>query len=267
MKASLICMDIDGTLVNDDKIIPCKNITALKKASDMGIRLALVSGRYPAGIRHVEEQLGKRCIKAAIAGAYIFDDNKCLYSRHISTETAHLVHDIAKKAGGDCWFFSGESWYVTGMNKWVRAEMQYVAASPDIVSIDELDNIILDKNAVINKALVTGSCDTVKKIYGILGGMELNAQLGFSSDTYLEVIPKGVDKGTALERLCEIYDIPIENTVAFGDEGLDIPLIEKAGIGIAMGNAVKKLKDKADYITTNNNEAGIAYALQDLKII
>ncbi len=262
MKTSLICMDIDGTLVNDDKSIPYKNIAALKKASDMGIRLALVSGRYPAGIRHVEEQLGIRCLKAAIAGAYIFEDNKCLYSRHITTETAYSVYDIAKKAGGDCWFFSGEKWYVTGMNKWVRAEMQYVAASPDIVTIDELD-----KNAVINKALVTGSSDTVKKIYGILGGMELNAQLGFSSDTYLEIIPQGVDKGTALERLCEIYHIPIENTVAFGDEGLDIPLIEKAGMGIAMGNAVKKLKDKADYITTSNNEAGIAHALYDLKII
>ncbi len=260
-------MDIDGTLVNDNKNIPDENIAALRKASDMGIRLALVSGRYPAGVRHIEKQLGIKCLKAAIAGAYIFEDNKCLYSEHISRETAYGVYDIAKQAGGDCWFFSGENWYVTAMNKWVQAEMLYVAAKPDIVTTEELDNIILNKNAVINKALVTGSPDIVRKIYGILGNMELNAQLGFSSDTYLEVIPKGVDKGIALERLCEIYDIPIENTVAFGDEELDIPLIEKAGIGIAMSNAVKELKDKADYITKSNNEAGIARALYDLKII
>ena len=260
-------MDIDGTLVNDNKNISDKNIAALKKASDMGIRLALVSGRYPAGVRHIEEQLGIRCLKAAIAGAYIFEGDKCLYSQYISRETAYRVYDIAKKEGGDCWFFSGENWYVTAMNKWVRAEMLYVAASPDVVTIDELDSIILNRNAVINKALVTGDPDAVRKIYGILSSMELNAQLGFSSDTYLEVIPKGVDKGTALEKLCEIYDIPLENTVAFGDEELDIPLIEKAGMGIAMGNAVKELKDKADYITISNNEAGIAYALYDLKII
>lgn len=260
-------MDIDGTLVNDNKNIPDKNIAALKKASDMGIRLALVSGRYPAGVRYAEEQLGIKCLKAAIAGAYIFEENKCLFSRYISKETAYRVYDIAKKEGGDCWFFSGENWYVTGMNKWVRAEMQYVAASPDVVTKEELDSIILNKNAVINKALVTGSPHIVKKIYGILNGMVINAQLGFSSDTYLEIIPKGVDKGTALEKLCEIYHISIENTVAFGDEELDIPLIEKAGIGIAMGNAVKNLKEKADHITINNNEAGIAYALYDLKII
>lgn len=260
-------MDIDGTLVNEHKNIPDKNIAALKKASDMGIRLALVSGRYPAGVRHVEEQLGIKCLKAAIAGAYIFEADKCLFSEHISRKTAYRVYDIAKQAGGDCWFFSGENWYVTGMNKWVQAEMLYVAASPDVVTIDELDNIILNRNVVINKALVTGSPDVVKKIYSILGSMEINAQLGFSSDTYLEVIPKGVDKGTALEKLCEIYHIPIENTVAFGDEELDIPFIEKAGMGIAMGNAVKELKDKADYITISNNEAGIAYALYDLKII
>ncbi len=256
-------MDIDGTLVNDHKSIPDKNIAALKKASDMGIRLALVSGRYPAGVRHVEEQLGIRCLKAAIAGAYIFEGDKCLYSKRISRKTAYGVYDIAKEAGGDCWFFSGENWYVTGMNKWVRAEMLYVAASPHVVTIDELDN----KNAVINKALVTGSPDAVKKIYKILSSMDINAVLGFSSDTYLEVIPKGVDKGTALEKLCEIYDIPVENTVAFGDEELDIPLIEKAGIGIAMDNGVNKLKEKADYITISNNEAGIAHALYDLKII
>ncbi len=72
----------------------------------------------------------------------------------------------------------------------------------------------------------------------------------------------------ALEKICEINNINIEDTIAFGDQDLDIPMIKKAGTGIAMGNAVKELKNTAKYITKTNNEAGIAYALKKiLKII
>ena len=78
----------------------------------------------------------------------------------------------------------------------------------------------------------------------------------------ITIMIRGVNKGTAMHRVCEIYSINPENTMAFGDHELDIPLIKEAGFGIAMGNAVEKLKAVADYVTLSNEEDGVAYAIK-----
>ena len=83
-----------------------------------------------------------------------------------------------------------------------------------------------------------------------------------SSDIFIEIFPSGVDKGEALREICRNLEIDRNEVVAFGDHELDIPLIEAAGIGIAMGNAIPELKEKADFVTKTNNEAGISYALE-----
>ena len=268
MKYSMICTDIDGTLVNNKSIVPDKTAAALKKAANKGIKLALVSGRYPSGVRLIEKQLGMECITASYAGGYIFKGNKCFYSKCLSLETALQIYDIARENGGDCWFFCGEDWFVTEINAGVEVECKNVQSRPHVVSIMELDNICSQKNISPNKVLVTGEKDIVEKISCKLKDYNLGVQLGYSSDIYLEVLPTGVNKGMALEKICEINNISIENTIAFGDQDLDTPMIEKAGIGIAMGNGVQELKNKAKYITKTNNEDGIAFALDEiLKII
>lgn len=268
MNYSLICMDIDGTLVNSESYVPSEVVVALKKISDKDIKLALVSGRYPSGVRLIEKQIGVNCIKASYAGGYIFDEDKCFYSKNLNLETALQVYDIARKNSGDCWFFCGENWFVTEMNDSVEKECFNVKARPEIVSIDKFNDICESKKMSPNKALVTGKNYIVKKISDEIKSYNLDIQLGYSSDIYLEVIPLGINKGMALEKICEINNINIENIIAFGDQDLDIPMIEKAGIGIAMGNAVDELKRVAKYITKTNNDAGIAYALEKiLKII
>ena len=82
-----------------------------------------------------------------------------------------------------------------------------------------------------------------------------------SADMYLEIYPKGMNKGRALNIICEKLNIDSSQAIAFGDQELDIPMIEAAGLGVAMGNAIEELKEKADYVTGTNNEAGIAQAL------
>lgn len=90
----------------------------------------------------------------------------------------------------------------------------------------------------------------------------VDIDFAFSADTFLEIFPKGMNKGKALITICDKLHIDYTETVAFGDQDLDIPLIEAAGVGIAMDNAITELKAKADYITKSNNESGIAYAIE-----
>lgn len=79
-----------------------------------------------------------------------------------------------------------------------------------------------------------------------------------STPYYYEVMPKGIGKGESLLEIAKYYDIPIEDTIAFGDEENDLTMIKTAGIGVAMGNATDLVKEAADYITLSNDEDGIA---------
>ena len=82
----------------------------------------------------------------------------------------------------------------------------------------------------------------------------------------MEIMPKGVNKGKALETICDMNDFSMENVLAFGDSQNDISMLEKAGIGVAMGNALKEVKEMADLVTLDNNSNGIGIVI-DQKVL
>ena len=85
----------------------------------------------------------------------------------------------------------------------------------------------------------------------------------YSSPNYLEHVPEHVSKGHAVKKLCELLQIPLENTVAAGDQENDISMLETAAVGAAMKNATDAVKASADYITENDcNHSGVAEILR-----
>ena len=84
-------------------------------------------------------------------------------------------------------------------------------------------------------------------------------EMYFSSREFLEVVPKGINKGNAVRAYCDMFHIPAANTVAAGDEQNDLPMILAAGVGCAAANAVDEVKAGADYVTENdNNHSAVA---------
>ena len=81
---------------------------------------------------------------------------------------------------------------------------------------------------------------------------------------YLEVIPRVINKGQGIRDICRTLGISPEEVIAFGDAANDIPMLEAAGMGVAMGNAAEAVKAAADRVTLSNNEDGIAAALREL---
>ena len=85
----------------------------------------------------------------------------------------------------------------------------------------------------------------------------------FSSRYYLEVVPPGMHKGGAVREMCRILGVPLENTVAVGDEANDVTMIQTAGVGAAMRNAIPEAKDAAAYVTErDNNHNGVAEVIE-----
>ena len=84
---------------------------------------------------------------------------------------------------------------------------------------------------------------------------------------FADITPKGVTKHQGIDVLCRHFGIRLEETMAFGDGGNDIPMLRHAGIGVAMGNAIAEAKDAADYVTTDIDDDGVAHALKHFGVI
>ncbi len=261
----LICIDIDGTLLNDAKEVLPEVKKAVRRQHERGRKIALVSGRMPWAVSQVEKQLETDCIKVCNAGTFIIVDGECVKEEVMSTHVMRQLYtDIAKKHHVPLWVYQGYRWYVTQTDSFVEKETDIIEYQPDVVNLYDLAENWDKAGIKPNKFLIAAA---KKKTGEIQRGLEQWKNRAFdvarSSGNYLEIFPKNVDKGKALASLCAFFNIGTENVVAIGDHELDIPMIETAGIGIAMGNAIQELKEKADFVTLTNNEAGVAYALND----
>lgn len=115
------------------------------------------------------------------------------------------------------------------------------------------------------KVLISGDPSLIKQAYPIMYNELSDTYDVITSDPFLiEVTPKGINKGNSLESLAKDLKIPLSQTAAFGDSMNDVSMLQKAGIGIAMGNATEQIKQIADFVTLSCDEHGIAYALQEL---
>lgn len=265
MKYKLLCIDIDGTLLDDQKKLLPQVKESIKKVAGKGVHIVLASGRMPAGVSLIEKELGVKCIKACSAGTYILSGDECIGAGYLSLETMKSVYtDIAEKYKIPLWIFCGKSWYVTSTDQYVEREIHTIKREPVVVDAISLAGKWECESTRPNKLLVAAEPQKLKHIYKEMKEKDWkDIDMACSAADFIEIFPKGMTKGRALSLICNKLGINIEETVAFGDQELDIPMIEAAGIGIAMGNAIQELKDKAAFITKSNNEAGIAYAIEN----
>lgn len=261
MRYRLICVDLDGTLLTDDKRVSEQDRRALRRAVHRGVRIALVTGRMPAATELVAREIGIPCIMACNAGTYIQEEGQCLYAEYLSTETMRGVYEAIRPFGIPLWIFRDRQWFVTGRDRFIEIEERLVQYKSKMASVEELAEEWGRKGTGPNKVLVGAETQRLQEIHNILRNRQ-DADMACSTPNYLEIFPRGIHKGKALRMICERKGILREETAAFGDQELDIPMLEEAGIAVAMGNAVERLKETADFVTRTNNESGIAFALE-----
>ena len=120
----------------------------------------------------------------------------------------------------------------------------------------------------IHKFLIAGDPDELKVLeQQLLTALGDEVDIYLSLPWFLEVMPKGTNKGTGLAAICADAGIDVSEAIAFGDSYNDIYMIQTAGLGIAMGNAEEAVKEAADRVTADCDHDGIAAALKELAII
>lgn len=267
MKYKMLVLDVDGTLLNDEKMISKRTAHALRKVQQMGIRVMLASGRPTYGLLPLAKQLDLGSYDGFIlsynGGQVIKASNgEVIFERRINPEQIPYLEKKAVKNDFAIMTYNGDM-VVTN-----RAGNAHVAAEAELNGMkleeQELFSVMIDYSPC--------KCMLVSDDEEALVGLEqhwkrrLNGVLDvFRSEPYfLEVVASGVDKGNTLAAVMEMFDVKTDEVMAFGDGVADVSMLQLAGMGIAMGNAPDSVKRCADHITLSNNEDGVAVAVENL---
>lgn len=266
MKYKLIAMDLDGTLNNDQKSIDPPTLNALFAAQEKGIRLALASARPLPGLYKERDALRlkeHRGILMAYNGGAIVDaaTGEMLYSCAMQTDQAKRVLRDLEKLPVTPILDDGVQFYVTDKNGY---KVDYECKN-NRMTCTEVKNLSDFCSFAPCKILMSVDPSVIKEIQRTIAGL-LPSDLTVvqTAAFYLEVIPVSVNKGVGLANTCKAIGIDRSETIAFGDSENDIPMLEAAGMGVAMENADREVKAAANMVTLSNNDNGIARALEKL---
>ena len=266
IKYRAIALDLDGTLTNHDKIITPHTHHALMKAQNDGAHIILASGRPTYGIAPIA-----KCLEIEKHGGYILSYNggqiinwqtkETIYSTYLQDDIIPVLCEYAKSKHHALLGYDGED-IITEMpdDEYVKEESRI--NKMDIRRVECLKTSLPPHPT---KLLMTGTPELMEK-----AEQDLIALVGTRMDVFrsapffIELVPKGIDKAQSLMRLLNKTGLTRDDLIAFGDGYNDLSMIRLAGMGVAMANAVDKLKAEADYITLSNEEDGVADAIEKL---
>jgi Cof subfamily protein (haloacid dehalogenase superfamily) len=257
---SLFVSDVDGTVVLPDKSLDPRTIVAAQKIHEAGIALALVSARPPQGLSAVMKQLAIEGPVGAFNGGMIFEPGpRFIKESLISAAATRLAIEVMQGFGLDLWFFTRDHWFINKADgTYAQKESRTVAMTPILVE---------DFAPLIGQAgKIVGSSADLELVAGCEADLQHrlgeNAHAKRSQAYYLDVTPPDADKGAAVDFLARFYGVACENVAVIGDMINDVPMFEKAGHSIAMGNASQEVKQKAQHVSAANVDNGWAEAVE-----
>lgn len=257
----MAAIDLDGTLLTDDKQITplCKN--TIQMAMRDGYIICISTGRAWPGAKKFAKELMVTAPVVTSNGAMIVDPvtEEVLYDLKLNFEDAEEIYELGCRIGVTQIVWSGCQLYGSRMDRYLEDYSKRFGFMEPVVlhSIEDL----ADRG--VSKILWYFSEPTSEK-YLKQVSVEMQNRLNIVTSTtfFLEFFHKDVSKAAAVKMVADRYGIEWSEIAAIGDAGNDLPMIQSAGLGIAMGNATDDVKEEADAITDDNMHDGVAKALQ-----
>jgi hypothetical protein len=271
---SLLLADVDGTLVTKEKILTDRARAAVHKLWDAGIRFAITSGRPPLGMKMIADALKLTEPSAAFnGGLFVYPDFSILEENILPSTVAQDVARMIAAHHLDLWIYRGKDWFVHERHgPHVDREEWTVKFPPTVVSsFDGLFDNIVKIVGVSDDLEAVAKCETdVQKAFspqvhcqaGASSGGGERVSAARSQPYYLDVTHPHANKGAVVDRLSQLLGIPRQQIATIGDMPNDVPMFERSGLSIAMGNASVEVQKQADYVTTSYEEEGFANAVE-----
>lgn len=262
-KGILICTDLDGTLFSNDKTISEENKKAIEYFKSEGGIFTFVTGRMPFFVEDTYKEAGANapigCVNGG--GLYDYEAGKYLWTAKMPREVVAVVSDADRR-------FPQIGIQVNTYEKvYFSKENKVMEVFRELTGVE---NIVCDYDKVKEPiAKIVFGCENEEEIGELSIFLQNHPQaekFDFirSEKNLYEILPKGVNKGTAVEKLIGYAEIDKSKTIAVGDYNNDIAMFGAVKAGIAVSNACDEAKKAADFITVSNEESAIAYVIYNM---
>ncbi|TQR17600.1 Cof-type HAD-IIB family hydrolase [Psychrobacillus soli] len=268
MQRHLIVLDLDGTLLTDEKVISKKTKNTLLQAKEQGHEVMIATGRPYRSSEMYYKELGLTTPIVNFNGAFVH------HPMNTSWQTVHkpielkVVKEVVEAV---------EEYSIKNMLAEVLDDVflhyhdeqmmsAFALGNPNITTGDLRTFLKKDPTSLLIHA-EDDSVDLVRKHLRDVHAEVIDHRRWGAPWDVIEIVRHGLNKAVGLAHVSSYLDIPQERIIAFGDEDNDLEMIEYAGVGVAMGNAIKPLQNIANEITKTNNEDGIAdFLIERLKL-
>ena len=273
MGYKMVCIDMDGTLLTKRKKVSEESREIIKKVYDKGVEIVVTTGRIYNNAEYYSNFLGVKSPVIAANGAIVKNkiDSEIIYENPISMDECMKLIDLLYEMKFLFHFyttdgiFCNNSFTEISTKLYMTKQVGYESLKINyhvIRSKEKWINFFKENKNKITKCIVFSAfpekinrCkESLKKIEGIV-------YFGAGKRS-IEINNRGVSKGNAVKALAEKYGIKREEIICIGDNENDLSMIEYAGLGVAMGNAIDSVKEIADYVTSSNDDNGVAKALK-----
>lgn len=260
-----ICtIDLDGTLFDGKKQISKENKEAVLLAKKKGCRIVIATGRPYHGVYPVLKELDLLSSQDYVIcynGAKVFNTKtkELIFSSTILGSDIKSIYQLSKDFKAFFHAFRKNEELLTNQhNPYTDVE----------VTINHIEDHIIDFSTIKDdeeflKCMIVGPAELLDTIEKQLdSSLKEKYSIVRSAPIFLEFLNPNTNKGTALEALAKHLSISMKDTMAIGDAGNDLAMIQMAEIGVAMENSFEEIKKAANYITASNETSGVAKALQ-----
>jgi Cof subfamily protein (haloacid dehalogenase superfamily) len=263
----LLVVDIDGTLQGKDRNISTEDREALDEVRNLGIQVALSTGRVTRACLDILNKLSLDGYHIFFDGALVVSPTRGdeVYVEPLNPAVLKEAIEFAHLEGVPLELYSATHYFAERENWSTQAHRQFFGLEPTLVDFNEL----WKQERIIKGGLVAISREEADKVRSFCERFDGTLRFSWARTPaypgvgFINVLAPGVSKGRALEALASYLGIPLAEVMAIGDGINDIPLLSVAGMAIVMGNATDEVKSVADYVTLDVDHSGVAAAIKE----
>lgn len=263
----LIMSDFDNTLTDRNNEVPVAVQNTINEYVENGGIFAVCTGRMLRSILPRVRQLGLKGLVVAYQGTVIADieTGKIIKSGGLDCEDAVLACREMEAHGNHVNVYAGGEIFTDMAKDDIFLNTYERITGVEAVSITDMkiSDFVREKKLFCQKVTSLVAPEERDNLYEYLvEKISDKADVTCSANVLVEVSPLGDNKGKALEYIADYFKIPLDKTVAIGDNLNDISMIKAAAVGVAVGNASLELKRVADDVTISSDECGVAKTIE-----
>lgn len=267
MIPKLAFFDLDGTIIKKDRTVSRRDLEAIARLKAHGTKIAFATGRAVFSAKHLFDLVGVDGLSAFNSAALIYDPVAMKPFRQWNLEKESLQRFVAEAKALNLYaeLYTGENYYIEQVTPYTAVHNHYLPMAPTVKCFSDL----IAEEPIIKLCFAARTGAEEEKLryfiarhpqfhYGIATGAA-HSDMIFCNATNPEATRENV-----FEIIRNELGIDASEIMSFGDGESDRTFIQKAGIGVAMGNAPQSVKEAADFVTLHVEDDGVAHAIEKL---